>query len=125
MLNKNIISIKWYVESPIDFEYKQYKLLSYLQVVDSSFMNRCLSPHLLHMENMVREMYFFKSSFNDMKKVFDKNRYIYFTDNPKLENEDNQIIDEIIEIVEFSIPQVETRISLGNSILKKTNQILY
>jgi hypothetical protein len=42
-----------------------------------------------------------------------------------LVGENDDLILQINEIVEFSIPQVETRIEFGNSILKKTKQILY
>lgn len=121
----DIIPITWYIESPIDFEYKQYVLLSYLQTVDGSFIEKKLSPHLLHMERMITEMVSFKESFSGIKKRFNKERYIYFQDNSKLEGENNHLVEEIIEIVEFSLPQVETRLKLGKTILSKNRQILY
>jgi hypothetical protein len=121
----DIIPVTWYIESPIDFEHKQYVLLSYLQTVDGSFMDKKLSPHLLHLEKMINEMLNFKESLNDIKKRFDKERYIFFEDNSKLEGENNRLVEEIREIVEFSLPQVETRIKLGQIILTKNQQILY
>lgn len=121
----DIIPITWYIESPIDFEHKQYVLLSYLQTVDGSFIDKKLSPHLLHMERMISEMVNFKESFSDIKKRFDKERYIFFEDNSKIEGEKNHLVEEIIEIVEFSLPQVETRLKLGKTILLKNRQILY
>ena len=75
-----IIPITWYIESPIDFEHKQYILLSYLQKVDNSFINKHLSPHFLHMEKMIIEMLSFQDSVLLMKKRFDKERYIFFKD---------------------------------------------
>lgn len=119
------LPITWYIESPIDFEHKQYVLFAYLQKVDQSFFFKNLSPHLLHMETMVKELYSFKDSFNNIKKSFDRERYIFFKDNPKLIGEDNNLVYEIREIVEFSIPQVECRILTGNKILEKTRQVLY
>jgi len=121
---ENILSLNWYTESPIDFEHKQYLLFSYLQKVDSDFMLKKLSPHLLHMEKIMDELIGFQSSFTLIKKNFDKNRYVYF-ENVKLEGEDNSLLTEIKEIVEFSLPQVEPRIKLGYKILKKNNQILF
>ena len=121
---ENILSLNWYTESPIDFEHKQYLLFSYLQKVDSDFMLKKLSPHLLHMEKIMDELIGFQSSFTIIKKTFDKNRYVYF-ENIKLEGEDNSLLTEIREIVEFSLPQVEPRIKLGYKILKKNNQILF
>jgi hypothetical protein len=77
------------------------------------------------METMVKELYSFKESLNKMKKTFDRERYIFFNDNPKLVGEDNDLVYEIKEIVEFSIPQVECRIFAGNKILEKNRQVLY
>jgi hypothetical protein len=124
-MNNNIISITWYFDPPIDFEYKQYLLLSYLQIVDKSFIEKRLSPHYLYLEKILNELYIFNESFDGIKKTFDRNRYIYFNDNYKLEGENNQIIYEIKEIVDFSIPQITSRIDLGKTILKKNKQILY
>lgn len=120
-----IIPITWYIETPIDFEHKQYVLFAYLQKVDHSFFFKNLSPHLLHMESMIKELYLFRDSFIDIKKKFDRERYIFFNDNSKLMGEDNQLVYEIKEIVEFSIPQVESRILTGNKILEKNKQVLY
>ena len=119
------LPIDWYIQPPIDFEYKQYILLAYLLKVDESFMNKKLSPFLLNMESVVNELYNFKNSYIDIRNKFDKTRYIYMEDNSKLVGENNKLIIEINEIVEFSIPMVKTRIELGNSILKKTKQVLY
>ena len=120
----DLLPILWYTESPIDFEHKQYILLAYLQKVDYDFLKKTLSPHLLHMERLMDELFYIHSSFKMIKNDFDKNRYVYFQ-NVKLEGEDNQIIYEIRDIVEFAIPQVETRIKTGYTILKRNNQILF
>jgi len=121
---ENLLPLTWYIESPIDFEHKEYVLYSYLQKVDYDFHKKNLSPHLLHLEKLIDELLNFDASFNIIKKDFDKNRYIFF-ENVKLEGEDNTLIYEIKSIVEFAIPQVEPRIKLGYSILKRNNQILY
>ena len=120
----NLLPIMWYSESPIDFEHKQYVLWGYLQKVDTSFNNKKLSPHLLHMQKLIDELLYFENAFNMIKKDFNKNRYIYL-ENIKLEGEDDKLIYEIRDIVEFAIPQLEPRIKLGYSILKYNKQILY
>lgn len=125
MRNMNkLLPTTWFIETPIDFEHKQYVLLSYLQNVELSFLDKRLSPHLLHLEKLVDELLSFQSSFNMIKKDFNKNRYIYF-DNVKLEGEDDEIITQVIEIVDFSIPQIEPRLKMGYRILEKNKQILY
>ena len=121
----NQLPLTWYMESPIDFEHKQYILLAYLQKVDTSFLLKNLSPHLLHMEKMVDELKNYEISYEKIKKEFNKNRYIFFEDNPKLIGENNELIVEIEEIVKFSIPQVKTRIEFGYKIFEKNKQILY
>ena len=120
----DLLPILWYTQSPIDFEHKQYILFAYLQKVDVNFQNKLLSPHLLHMERLMDELFYVHSSFKMIKNDFDKNRYIYL-DNIKLEGEDNSLIYEIRDIVSFAIPQVEPRITLGYKILKRNKQILY
>ena len=121
---QELLSITWYTEEPLDLEYKEYLLLAYLQKVENSFQEKILSPHLLHMERMIDEMVMFEACFKEIKKTFDKNRYVYF-ENVKLQGEDNSLINEIKELVQFSIPQVRTRVNHGYKILKKNRQILF
>lgn len=120
----SLLPITWYTESPIDFEHKQYMLFNYLQKVDSNFQNKILSPHLLHLEKIMDELFYFENVFDMIIGDFNKNRYQYF-DNPKLEGENNKLIYEIREIVDFAIPQIESRIKFGYSVLKRNSQILY
>lgn len=123
---QDLLPINWYIESPIDFEHKQYVLLSYLQIVDSNFINKKLSPHLLHLESLIRELTIFEKNFDELKKEFDKSRYyLIFNDNPKLDGEKNLYLEEVGEIVSFSKPLLENRFVLGNHILRKNKQLLY
>jgi hypothetical protein len=119
------LPLTWYYETPIDFEHKQYVLFSYLQSVETSFINKVVSPHLLHMEKMVIELTNFEESINNLKSNFKKHKYIYLFDNPQLEGENDVLIQELSDIVEFSIPQVKSRIDFGYEVLKKHKQILY
>ena len=120
-----LMPLDWYQSPPIDFEHKQYMLYAYLQSVDKTFLNRRVSPHLLHLERLQEEMDYFMTKYILMKKVFDRNRYLYF-DNPKLEGELNLEVEDIVEIVDFSLPQIESRIKQGYVIFEKyPKQILY
>ncbi len=120
-----ILPLTWYMESPIDFEHKQYKLFAYLQNVDNSFFLRNLSPYLLHTEKMIKELINYKESYELMKKNFNKHRYIYLNENSKLIGEENHLIFEIEEIVSFSIPQLKSRVDFGYKVLEKNSQILF
>jgi hypothetical protein len=124
-MQNNLISLTWYIEPPIDFEHKQYILFAYLQIVDKNFMKKMLSPHLLYLEKIKLELYNFQNVFDHMKKDIEKNKYVYFNDNKKIEGVDDVVIMEVKDIVDFSIPQILSRIEHGNFILNKNKQILY
>ena len=122
----NLLPVDWYLVSPIDYELKQYTILSYLQSVDTDFILKKFSPHLLHMECMVKDMIGFQESLINIRKGFDKQRYfLLFQDNPKLEGEKNEKLEEIEEVVDFSLPLIRNRVDLGYTLLKKSNQIIY
>lgn len=119
------LPITWYTESPIDFEYKQYILFAYLQEVERSFVNKVVSPHLLHMERMIIEMINFEGMMNDYARQFERHRYIYLFKDQNRIFENNEILEEVKEIIEFSIPQLDSRIKFGYKVLEKNKQILY
>jgi len=119
-----LLATNWYIQSPIDFEYKEYVFYAFLQDVDNSYRVHIVSPYLLHLERLKNEMTEFKQNIIHIKSDFDKVRYRWF-ENPKLEGEQNEFIETITEIVDFSLPQIQTRIELGNKIYKKYNQILW
>ena len=120
-----LLDLDWYSQAPIDFEHKQYLLYAYLTEVDKSYLNKKVSPHLLHLERLKEEMDYFISKWIVMQKVFDKNRYAWF-DNPKLEGEDNLELAKIVEIVDYANPQVDARIRSGYILFEKyPKQILY
>jgi hypothetical protein len=75
---------------------------------------------------MIIEMLYFQESLANMRKRFDKERYVWlFEDNPKLEGEKNLFIEEIEEVVDFSMPLIQNRVDLGHKILAKNNQLLF
>lgn len=121
-METKILSINWYIEPPIDFEHKQYILFAHLQKVDNCFFNKILSPYFLNLENVLYELKKFDNDFIDLKQKIKKNEYIYF-DNPY--TYDGSIFDEIKEIVDFSIPQIESRLLIGKKILEKNNQLIF
>ena len=120
-----LIDLDWYSKPPIDFEHKQYLFYAYLTQVDKSYLDKRVSPHLLHLERLKDEMDYFISKWIIMQKTFDKNRYAWF-DNPHLEGEDMKELNQIVEIVDFALPAVDSRIRQGYIILERyPGQILY
>lgn len=120
-----LIDLDWYSQSPIDFEHKQYLLHAYLQSVDRCYLDKKVSPHLLHLERLKEEMDYFISKWIILQKTFDKNRYVYF-DNPKLKGEENIELTKIVEIVDYANPQIFAKIKQGYLLFERyPNQILY
>ena len=116
----NNLSANWITEKHIDFEYKRYLLLGYLQKVSENFTESRLYPSLselmTHYKNVVairdnkKSLY---ESFPDKLTGADLNGFkmIY----QKILNDD-QLMQEIENIIDFSIPQFEKYISEGKAI---------
>ena len=118
----------WYIESPIDFEHKQYLLFAYLQEVDNHFYKKDFSPYLLYTEQLVQNM---ETSIVTFKHFEDQ------TAKKQLEITNSNIIikevrinrpeeiNTIFSILDFSIPLLHQRIELGRQLHKQTKSILY
>lgn len=119
-----MLNLNWYFEGPLDFELKQYELLSYLRLVEDCFILKKLSPHLLHLEKIKTELISFKDGYETLYEGLIKNEYVFFKDN-SLSGIDNKELNVVIDVVDFSLPQIESKISLGYSILEKHKQILF
>lgn len=120
----NLLKLDWYFSPPIDFELKQYLLLEYLKRVEDSFLIKNLSPHLLHLEKLEDELISFKNIYENFLQKIKKKEYIFFKNEKIIGLEDNNI-PEIYEVVDFSLPQIKSKIIMGYKIFEKNNQILY
>jgi hypothetical protein len=119
-----LIPVDWYFQSPIDFEHKQYILYAYLQEVDSTYLNKKVSPHLLHLEKLEEELINFQRVVKDTEHLLEKQKYFYFEDIHRI-GEKLDVLSEIQDIVDFSIPQIKSRIQTGYKIAAKYKQLLY
>ena len=61
-----MLSVNWYIEHPLDFEYKNYILLDYIQSLDESYKLLQLSPYLLWTEKLLLEL----KEFEIKRKLF-------------------------------------------------------
>ena len=114
-----MLSANWITEKHIDFEYKKYLLLGYLQRVNENFTESKLYPSLSELMSHYRNV---TSIRENKRSLFDsfperlsgadlsKFNMIY----EKLVNDD-QVMNEIESIIEFSIPQFEKYISEGKA----------
>jgi len=108
-----LIPINWYFQSPIDFEHKQYILFAYLQEVDN-----------LYLEKLEKELCGFRSCMQDTESNLKKQKYYYFQEENSIVYNDD-LLSEVKDIVEFSIPQISSRIQVGYKIAAKYKQLLY
>jgi hypothetical protein len=110
------LSSNWIAEGAIDFEYKKYLLLAYLRDVDTFFKDEKLYPPfaelIQHHRNLIHLRHQIQTLENKMPKELteldlDKMKLLY----EKL-NED-KIVDELQQILQFALPEMETKIKQG------------
>ncbi len=114
-LNKN-----WITENHIDFEYKKYILLAYLQHVSENFTEQRLYPYLADLVEHYRNLRSIKENKQVLFNQFpgrlkapdmEKFRLIY----EKLVQDDS-LMQELESILDYSIPQLEQKLKEGKHI---------
>lgn len=119
-----MLSRDWIIENPIDFEYKKYILLDFLQKIDKEFEQGNLYPYFSYLSNQYtnlnnlkneKDNYYLISKgkpigfdFNNLKIVYDNNREFASDD-----------IREIFEIIKYSIPKISEQIHKGKNIFSE------
>ena len=122
-----MLELDWYIKPCIDFEYQNYILLDYLSKIDSAFAIHKLSPYLLHTEKLIGELEVFRMNIKLFEKEIKrdiigfsfKNGIIY----SEIKTPDK--LKEVIEIVEFSKPLLDSKLKLGYKLFQKYPQLLY
>lgn len=123
-----MLKVDWYLEQPLDFEYKNYILLDYIQSIDNSYKLHQLSPYLLWTEKLVLELKDFSQKRYDFYKSFERKKVIIEDGRLKMVTINFREMDDIKtinEIVEYSTPLLESKIKLGYKLLGKYPQILF
>ena len=114
------LNSNWLTQGLIDFEYKKYELLSYLQAVNKSFLESKLYPHLgdlvFHYNNIIslkknKNLWFeqFPEAISsiDLKKLRISYQKII---------EDDTLMQELEEIIDFAIPKINEALAEGSEI---------
>ncbi|WP_109830383.1 hypothetical protein [Reichenbachiella versicolor] len=114
------LNANWLTEHLIDFEYKKYTLLAYLKNVKEKFHHHLLYPQL-------GELIF---HFNNLKKL-KENKSLIFDSFPKLATgidlknlninykklvDDDEIMKEISDIIEYALPNFDQTINYGKEL---------
>ncbi len=122
------LSSQWLTDGILDFEYKKYVLLAYLQHVRGEFKNQMLFPHLPHVQEHYQSTVTFKKSKNSLRTNFPKDltgldpvrlRLMY-----KELYEDDVHLEHLNEILEFATSQFSTVIREGQSRLDEVEATL-
>jgi hypothetical protein len=123
-----LLDHSWYYKHPIDFEHKQWTLFAYLQKVDEAFYSRIFSPWLLHTEKLCEDMKISLQYLESFKKGITKKSVLFSFEGIQLVEQKpvtNKEVDIVEEIVKFSIPLLDQRVSLGRKLHSQYPTILY
>jgi hypothetical protein len=116
----NSLSKNWITEKHIDFEYKKYMLLAYLQHVSDHFTETKLYPSLSDLVAHYRNILSLRDSKKNLYESFPERMTSTDLKNFKIMYEkileDDQLMQEIESIINFSIPQFEKYLAEGKKI---------
>lgn len=110
----------WITEGLIDFEYKKYQLLAYLQEAEREFQAVKLYPMLSDLIDHHRVLHELNSGKTELSKLFPKAlngidlKSAQLQYEPKIE--DGEVMKEISQITEFALPRITRQIEEGKSI---------
>lgn len=110
----------WLTDGLIDFEYKKYILLSYLQNVKNSFDKTELYPHLADLVHHYQNLVALKENKESLTKNFPAKAE--GLDMKKLEIiyheliQDDEIMKELGDIIEYAVPMFKNSLEEGKEI---------
>lgn len=120
------LSNNWLTEGLIDFEYKKYILMAYLQNAKKQFGQKKVYPHLsdlvFHYKNLLtiqenKELMYKNFPERISKADFEKLKITY-----KKIVEDGEVMKQIEEIVLFSIPKIKNLLGDGKEIYEMIDE---
>lgn len=114
------LSENWMTERNLDFEYKKYVLLAWLQSVETDFKTVQLYPALGELIAHYRRAVQLRQSTTDMAALFPKQLVGISKDGltPEFESllDDDEMMQALERILEFSIPKFEEWVQEGKNI---------
>lgn len=122
------LSKTWLTEKHIDFEYKRYLLLAYLQSVKENFTEHRLYPFLSDLIGHYRDLLGLREGKKNLSENFPGVIKSADMENFRVVYEkiirDDELMQEIESIIEFSIPQMEQHLHTGKKIYDKIEEHL-
>ena len=114
------LSTNWITEKHVDFEYKKYVLLAYLQHVSDSFTENKLYPWLSELVTHYRNVIALRENKKSIYESFPQRMSAADVSNFKILYEkilqDDELMLEIETIINYSIPQFEKFLAEGKKI---------
>jgi hypothetical protein len=114
------LTANWLTEDHIDFEYKKYKVLAYLQEVEQYYKNTQVYPWLSEVLEHYRNLSLLKSNTENLKKGFPKELNRFDPEKLNLDYseilQDDDLITEIRQIIDYSLPLFYNSIVDGKKI---------
>ena len=122
------LSKNWLTEKHIDFEYKKYLLLSYLQDVGQNFNATKLYPWLAELISHYKSAMAVKENKLNLKKYFPQ-RISGIGEKGQLSYEhivnDDELMTELGNIIEYAIPQFQKSVDEGKNIYDIVEEHLF
>lgn len=120
----------WLTTGLIDFEYKKYVLLAYLQHVKSNFKSQKLYPDLQDLHFHYDYSKYFKDGIERMSFQFPKRIKGLDSENLNVVYEspiqtDNHYLTELETIMEYALPRFESIINEGEDIVEEFENNIY
>lgn len=114
------LSTNWLTEGFIDFEYKKYVLLAYIQYVSKNFDEKKLYPCLADLIQHHSQLQHFKATKQATDQQFPQKLKKIDIQKFALEYEkmitDDSYLDEVIQIVDFALPIIEQHLNNGKEL---------
>lgn len=118
----------WLTDGLIDFEYKKYMLLAYLQEAGKQFNEKKLYPKLSELVEHYRNLKVFTekkvSVANDFPKTISKLDFEKFRIEYHQLFEDDELLKEIDSIVEYALPAIEKKLGTGKELFEEVEDKL-
>ncbi|MDH5380987.1 MAG: hypothetical protein OEW75_09045 [Cyclobacteriaceae bacterium] len=110
----------WYSSQPVDFEYNQYRLLAYIQMVKNAYLKSEVYPILNDVKFHFDDMYSVLDRSNtlnnnwkgQLRGIDNENRKLLYDSSFQLSKE----LEEVIRTLEFSVPKLDSVIQEGKDI---------
>lgn len=119
------LSENWLTENIIDFEYKKYVLLGYLQQVKEQFKEQKLYPDLSDLISHYKNLIELKQNTSSLENSFKKNlKGIDFNTQQFLYEStiNDESLNELKQIIEFSEPLLANELHHGKAIFEFAEQ---